>query len=367
MNANNVFVRVFRIGKREQYLCLDQNPLTLVYLLYRNGRPLHYRGSGLRSILGGYKRLLQAALLLSYYRLFPVSSSNLIHLPVTGQVCLHVRNGYKVFDFRRSIVAKIFLPDVEQAKIENEIGWVTRLGGRQFAPTIRRSNVRERWYEEDYINGEPISADDWEALISLIAETILGFEPSRVSALQFAIDRRDKIKESALFNRHFDEAKLAKLQRFLDSTIDKLSTFQSVPLFLVCSHGDYSASHVITSNRGNIVIDWEAAAYRSALYDLHNTFFRRLRGMPESLVAPQAISRAISSLKKQLSNSDDKQYDELNLSLESTDVYRLVYYIEYIYSYVQKGKFRARHLDKIIFFINAFERHESLRRPVSAG
>jgi hypothetical protein len=366
MNVEGHFVRIFPLGKRAQYLCLDQGPLTLAHLLFRNGRPLHYRGSGLRPALGGYKRLLHAVLLLVYYRIFRPESGDLIRLPVTGQLCLHVRNGYKVFDFQRHAVTKIFLPEVCSTKVQNEIDWVKKIGVQELAPTVRNSDVKERWYEEDYVNGTTVAADDWQTLISLLAKLMLAFEPKEVSAWQYGLDRRNDIHGSTFCEGQFDSAKVTQMLTFVDRAIFELGSTKSTQICLVCSHGDFSASHALEDERGTIIIDWEAAAYRSALYDFYNTFFRRLRGSPESSVTPNTIDRSIALLVKQLSVSRHDQYAPLISSLESADLYRWIYYIEYIYSYVQKEKFEERHLNRILFFIGAFCRHEALRESTSA-
>ena len=50
--------------------------------------------------------------------------------------------------------------------------------------------------------------------------------------------------------------------------------------------------------------------------------------------------------------------DTLISSLDTAAVYRWIYYIEYIYSYVEKGKMKDRHLDRILFFIEAFNQYE---------
>ena len=102
MLGPHLYVHLGENGKRQQYLSFRENPLLLVWLLYWYGKPLGYRWRGFRSTLGGCKFLARVVLKLFYYRLFSPTAADVLKLPVLGQLCIRVRNGYKVFDFRRN-------------------------------------------------------------------------------------------------------------------------------------------------------------------------------------------------------------------------------------------------------------------------
>ena len=255
-------------------------------------------------------------------------------------------------------MAKVFTPDIDLAKVSRQIEWAERLGVLRFAPTVHDWNIEERWYEEEYINGYQAAASNWTKLVSLLADAILAFPPQEVRALDHVLERRELIRRSKLFNERHDGSKLAAMQRFVDTTIDHLRRSGDMPIFLVCSHGDFSPSHVLTTKHKDVVIDWEAAANRSALFDLHNSFFRRLRGGATATGMAEAIEQAISQLKGFLVQRGRGAHDVLTESLATAEIYRRVYYVEYIYSYVEKENVKARHLDRILFFMDAFNYHE---------
>ena len=63
-------------------------------------------------------------------------------------------------------------------------------------------------------------------------------------------------------------------------------------------------------------------------------------------------------MKGVLAQRGSSAYDSLIESIEKADIYRRVYYIEYIYSYVEKENVKPRHLDRILFFVGAYNCHE---------
>ena len=124
----NRYVRVGSHGTKSQYFSLQQHPLLLAWWLYWYGKPLGFRGQGLRRMLGDCKRLFCATIMLLYYRyLFPPTADKVLALPISGHLCLKVHSGYKIFDLRHSVVIKVFSPTADSAKVQREIVWV-RLG-----------------------------------------------------------------------------------------------------------------------------------------------------------------------------------------------------------------------------------------------
>ena len=329
-----------------------------------------FRGQGLRRMLGDYKRLFCATIILLYYRyLFPPPADKVLALPVSGHLCLKVHSGYKIFDFRRSVVIKVFSPTSDPAKVQREIVWVRRVGAHRFAPTVHRWSVEERWYEEDYVNGFPAADSDWrkslhtlqESVVPLVARMILAAPSQKVRALEYALDRSELVlgEQSILSDERLDATKVQRIRSFVQMMIERLRQEGDRPLSLVYSHGDFCPKHILTTKHGAVIIDWEAAGYRSALFDLYHAFFRRLWGGEG--VAPGmavAMEQAISELQLALQASDDNS--SLCLSLDAAKVYRWIYYVERICLYVEtRGKrMTERHVNKTLLFIDACNYYE---------
>jgi len=147
------YVRIDRYGTKFRYFPLQQNPLSVAWLLYWYGEPLGFSRHGLRRALSDSKRLFEIIVTLLYYRLFAPCPDDVIVLPVSGDLSLKVQRGYKVFDLHRKVVVKVFRSEFDLAKIQQEIAWIQRVEAYGLAPTLRRWNDEERWYEEEYVNG----------------------------------------------------------------------------------------------------------------------------------------------------------------------------------------------------------------------
>jgi hypothetical protein len=115
---------------------------------------------------------------------------------------------------------------------------------------------------------------------------------------------------------------------------------------------------VFDTGRGHIAIDWELATTRSALFDLHDMLFRRWCDGPVSDDLRQDIERGLTSLKEQLASSARASAALLSV-FEAADVYRHIYYLERIHSFVAREKTSPRHLDRVLVHVDAFRRHES--------
>ncbi|MEE9186937.1 MAG: hypothetical protein V3U10_02770, partial [Bacteroidota bacterium] len=163
MRSHFRYLRIGNHGKKNSYLCLEQNPLVLFWLLYWYGKPFVFRGKGVRKTLYGLRRLFYFIRKIVYYQLRSPDTDFILELPVFGHLCLQVHNGYKVFDLRRSVVVKLFSGDVELETVRREINQVRRVGLHDFAPSVRCWNVEERLYEEEYVNGDYPDRSTWTA------------------------------------------------------------------------------------------------------------------------------------------------------------------------------------------------------------
>ncbi len=135
------------------YLCLQQNLGVLPWLIYLKGNTLGLSPKRLPEALKTARRFLGWGKRLARYAL-PFRNEQLrLELPFRGHLCLEVHRGYKVFDLSRDTVVKIFKPEVDPSSVVTEMQRARTISLYDFAPHVRRWNVEERWYEEDYVNG----------------------------------------------------------------------------------------------------------------------------------------------------------------------------------------------------------------------
>lgn len=360
MQTQHRYVRIGSHGGKFRYFCLLQNPFLLTWLLYWYGKLFGFRGKGIRQTLGGLKRLFHAVISLCYYQLHSPNADSVIELPVSGHLCLRVHNGYKVFDLRRQKVVKIFSPNIDLAIVRREIERIRRVGTHGFAPTVRRWNVEERWYEEDCVNGYPTPL---ESLFPLLKSMMLAAPLQEVGALEYAQRRRQIVQggRSKLSDERLDATKVDTIRSFVDVMINRLHSEGDRRIYLVFSHGDFSPRHVLTGDHGSVIVDWEMVGHRSALFDLYDAFFQRLWGGSTAPGMAAKVENAISQLQLHLALKMTADNSSLISSLDAAEVYRVIYYIECICLYVEAiKKMTQRGLDKILLMIDAYNCYEEI-------
>lgn len=293
------------------------------------------------------------------------TSEMAVILPVFGQICIPVHKGYKVFDLRRETVAKVFDHDVEKASIASEIEGLKKIAAFDFSPSIKRWNIAERWYEEDYVDG---SLDDprqalesrklfehfFADLMYPLNSLILFQKPAMKNAVEYVHGMLEKFNASRLPGQGLPEKEFNTIKSFLDSIVENLGVKGNIPVYLVFTHGDFCPANMLNTRQGIKIIDWEGAGYRSALFDFYSYFFYRpvCRNVPVETVELE-IREALPTFLSRLAEKDPDISSSL-MHLE--DTYRWIFYIEQICQEVEREMTDTNLdiLDFILRYINAF-------------
>ena len=370
LQSQHRYIRIGSHRNKSWYVSLRHNPLLLAWLLIRSAKAFGLWGLGVQNALNSCKLLCRGFAVLACQYLFRLLSNEILELPVSGHLSLKVHNGYKVFDLHRRVVTKIFSPKVTLDQISDEIDWARRVGTHSFAPTVRRWNVEDRWYEEDYVNGcvLPLTTRSvflltfHEAMPPQLAPIILAFSPREVKALEYAQGRHKLLLgiQSQLAEKRLDATKIQRVWNFSRVMIERVQRAGNCLIFLAFSHGDFSRQHTFITEHGPVHIDWEMGGYRTALYDLHDAFFKRLQSElvpPDvTLVLAQAISRLQLCLSQQASVSNVA----LISSLQEAEVYRWIYYVERICFFLGgSNDMSDQKLNKMLLSIDAFNSYEA--------
>jgi hypothetical protein len=364
------FVSVANGSSRGRYLHLEHNPLALFFRLYRYGKPFGSRGTSFRAAIRGSGMLAAEMLRYSYYRKRLRSVDSVIELPIFGHLCLAVRNGYKVFDFDRQCVTKVFVADTGPTVVENEIETVRRVAEYEFAPSVIAWNVEERWYREEFVDGYTAKQED---LVPVLQSLMLAEPARKVDAMEYLQTRRQVLHSpgNQLCDRQLDNESVDRVRTFVDTVIERLNGVADPSIYLVLSHGDFSARHVLESDHGLVIVDWEAVGQRSALFDLHDSFFQRIVQHGGHSVFAEGLGVAIDQLIVRVMAKVAMENSELALSLKAAELYRLVYYVESITWFVGPSKrITSRGLSKLVRMVDAYQRFENeqgMRKARSSG
>jgi hypothetical protein len=353
---------------RGLYVCLHQNLAVLPWLIYLKGKPLGLRPKNLaetfksvRRFLGWGKRLARSAL--------PFRNEDLIlELPFYGHLCLEVHRGYKVFDLRRDTVVKLFEPEVDASIVLMEIERARTVSLYDFAPSVRRWSVAERWYEEEYVNGDPVitytngypvtSSDPtnfletyYQYLSPCLEKLILAQPARRLNVTEYLSTLLD-ITSEMISKNSSDKDKSLHVSRFVDSVEEKLHNYKDYEVYIVLSHGDFGNNHVMANDHGIKIIDWEYLSHRSILFDLYSCLFEQLFFNRRVHDFNKQLNDAVSLLKVNLAPKTPAIANDL---FDLAQVYRWIFYIEQICSGVE---YSFTIMNGKIKWINAFNRFE---------
>jgi hypothetical protein len=350
-----------RVGRT--YLCLQQNPVSLAWFLCLMNKPL---GLGSLGLVRRKAARMVAAFALRQLRLRRRAS--MLELPVFGHLCLQAHGGYRVFDFRRKSVARVFAPEIDVAYVASEIARARDASLLDFVPTVRRWNAQERWYEEDFVIGHPgrslarsKASDLLQTYCQNIEPCIEGMillqTPLRTDLIEYVDRTINILEDDGLSTPDMDRKKVDTVRRFVEAAAERLrieGNRQATAVDLVFSHGDFSLVNIIDTKNGIKVIDWESAGRRSVLFDLHNYFLTEVYYKRATPSIVSEIDQAIASLRARLAPNAPDLAETLPTLVQT---YRQLYYLERVCTLLERALSDKR-LDVILRSINVFERYE---------
>lgn len=379
---NFKYIQLERETRR--YLCLQQKFLGLFWTLFFKKDTIRTRirsESKINSLifcidcfpkndlLSFFKNNFLTLLKFLAYKYELRKSKAIVCLPVFGHTCVQVHQGYKIFDLRRKVVMKLFDPDVNVHDISNEIERLKIVSPLQFAPSLRKWDLLERWYEEDYFIGSvdalsiPMDSvellEKFKEIVPYVKDLILLQLPLVKNTEHYVGDLIRSLEGTRVGGPVLPNRDSTKIKEFLHLIMDSLSPKGNVPLFHVFTHGDFCPENMLKTPHGIKVFDWEGAKYRTALFDFYSYFFYRgLKNVPiKNLVfeIDKALSYFISKLSEDL--------PEVARSISDYEsLYRKTYYLERIGMLAEREmtEKRINIWDHIFRFIETYESYEQM-------
>ncbi|MBI5739858.1 MAG: phosphotransferase [Nitrospirae bacterium] len=357
----------------DYYFCLRQNPAVLAWILFFRGDDLlaikpwlkrNYQKRNLRYYRGRFRSNLKTLIRFMQSRT-KLPDAELVELPFYGQLSAPVHRGHKIFNFYRGTVTKIFDHDVNILSVISEIDRLRDISRIDFAPSLRKSNSDERWYEEDYVRGTVASlhrsADSGVFLSVFFHEAapcikrLISFRQPIMKDLRAYIE---ELRARLDINRFARKRPFPEVDSFADVIIGWLKNGPDLPVRLVFTHGDFCPANILNTKHGIRLVDWETAGPRSLLFDFFSYFFYRAPcgKLPVTQVAAE-IAEALPRFLSGLSSGPPGISDGLS---SQTGTYRRLFYLEYLSRLADRvlTDNRLNMADYIARYIDAFTRYE---------
>jgi hypothetical protein len=316
-------------GKR--FISLNQNPFYFLWLLI-------WKKSLLKNGLGkkGLVRLIKAGF-------SPQHKRKVLRLPVNGTWCWSVRGGYKVFDMTHKSVIKVYEPETEKEIIKKEVSLLSKIGQQEIAPSLKKWNIDEGWYEEEFITGlsgnELIPKESPEVVMDRylsfiepnLEKIILTGSPKPLSALSYL----ETLEASLEIGRDSkNDQEVLKAHLFIHETASRCKGLlgeREVQIYLTFCHGDFHQFNMFWTGSALKLIDWEASQRLSLLFDFFNFFLSQIYLENTSLDLPKEVNEGLERMRAILSEQAPHLAENI---LEYAELYRLIYYIERIHTFL---------------------------------
>lgn len=376
-------LQYIRFTESGRFFCLQQSPFMLFWVLFfkKNticGNSIFFKKYSTRWI----KIKIRKYIFYFYTSIFTFISfikykfgfqniDSLVELPLYGQICVLVNKGYKIFDHRRGIVIKVYRDDVDMTTIANEIEYLQKGHLFDFAPSIRRINIKERWYEEEYVIGfldhsgyypdqKTLLKKFYKYIVPCLESLILSQSPIVKNTLDYVCEMKNILVTDTFWRDEFDVKKRDKILDFIHVMDERVHSEGNLSLFLVFTHGDFCPANILNTRHGIKVIDWESATFRSALFDFYSyLFFLPLhQKLPLDKLSPE-INMALSFYLSKL----DVITPDISESLKSFErMYRWFFYIERIFMLVEREKYdtKLNIMDEMLYYIEVFNSYEEI-------
>ncbi|MDR4462338.1 MAG: hypothetical protein MRJ67_17750 [Nitrospirales bacterium] len=376
------YIQILSGNKR--FFCLQQSIFVLAWMLFFINDSLTpivrvdseaSRGrlfvKQMRSYLGFVKRNVKCLGAFLGYKFQLLSREGVVELPCYGQICVPIHKGYKIFDFHKEVVFKVFNHHVNSSAIRDEIEILKVVSRIEFASSIKKWSIEERWYEEEYVSGtldssyKPLASGAFlekffNEIIQYLAHLMVFQKPISKNSVEYALAMIRVLRSKISSKPAFIGSGYQRITSFIDSIVNRLQTEGSSPIFLVFAHGDFVPANMLNTQHGVKIIDWEGAGCRSALFDFYSYFFYRpaCREVPVSMLGSE-IQKALPMLISGLTEDAPEVSSSLK-ALEKT--YRWIFYIEMICRLVDR-QMTDTNLDVMHYiqeYIKAFNLYEEL-------
>jgi len=345
------------------YFCLHCNLVSLAWILLVKSESLHLKA------LGIHRRQVPAILKSIILRRMHLrqDSADTLTLPAFGHLCMRVHRGYKVFDFRRMTVTKLFDDDFDATAAAREIGAVRDAAVLDFAPSLLDVGRQDRWYTETFFPGtrspktaqsDPVSL--FEQVIADYLAQMIRSKSVRTTGLAEYFHEAHESLTRQLTSLQLDAGISARILEFTRRIVECLENTDDTDIYLAFTHGDFSFVNFQDNNGRIAVIDWESAQLRSALHDLYNYYFTELYyGRTRSDLLTEIDSSVLSLSQRLAADNPALSRNVAKLG----NVYRWLYYLERLHMLLER-EISEGQLKVICHSADTFVRHEF---PFPAG
>jgi len=298
-------------------------------------------------------------------RLHSRSSNSCVILPAFGQLGMKVHRGYKLFDFDKSQVTKVFAAGVSRDEADQEIAASREASAVSMAPRFLAADPDSISFSEEYVRGThatdlvSLNSSDYLRYYADVEKCLLELLACRRPIVRDAEDYINFLTDDGFRNRWL-QAGVAREE------VDRISTYMqqlrswlavnihSAQLQLVRTHGDFSLVNAISTGAGLRFIDWEGIGPGSLYSDLYNFMFAERY---YDRCSPGFLSEVLSVIERFRSAVVERHPALRDAAMMDQAVVRRLYYLERVRLMMNREVTPVLHrvVEKSIALFQAFD------------
>ena len=125
-------------------------------------------------------------------------------------------------------------------------------------------------------------------------------------------------------------------------------------IYLGFCHGDFHQFNMFWTGNALKLIDWEASQRLSLLFDFFNFFMSQIYLENASLDWPEEVNNGLERIRSILSEQSPRLAENI---FEYAELYRLVYYIERIHTFLGPFGLDSQRISRFIDAFGKFEKN----------
>lgn len=329
------------------YICIDKNSFIIARFLLFRTKPFNLHSSPhnkyLRIFPGKFVKVLRVMYILSKVFLLKHnnynSSDELIEVPYDGHILLKKTGGYKVFNLQENTVATQYETDIDADGFESIASNLKLIANLGISPVIKGIDYSNKCVYEEYHNlykanrFYPISTYFYEEILPLWERNIEVYPKMNIKLEEYISDQESFLLENLIIlEQDTHNKEIDSIREYAKLVINRIRTMGSQSdIQLNLSHGDLHAWNILLNKKNGIIIDWDTFKERTVFHDLFYMMFHNLFGMET-----KNYSKFISQLDEVISNRIKLQVNGKGNVNDKYDIYRLLYYLEYINLFIEK-------------------------------
>lgn len=339
------------------YVALEKNIFVILWILLFKMKPFNLEATSsskyLRRVSPKIVKLLRVADIFKIYLIckYFKTPHDIIKSPFNGHILIKTTNGLKVFNLLKDTVVTQYKTSISEGDFSKIVNDLETISKYKISPEVIKVNQTEKFIYEEYYNYYkadrfyPVTSYYYDNILPLLIRNINMFPLKKVLLQDYLEGIKQSVNLERFFKVEVDKNNIEFVNTYLKRKINEMISLTNAKTVIVSfSHGDLHAWNILIDSKGAKIIDWDTIDERSIYFDLFYSLFHNLFGSNEKNDHKEFIGCLNNIL---ISFNKRVNFKEINPIFQETDLYRKLFYLEYIKMYYFKKIKGESNIEKV--------------------